>query len=435
MIAKRACTLSIIINNGVIKHIYSETVNNKLLELYPYGKYSLNETYEKILNIYEICPICGEKIYLFKYDKKCKYNATILNNKGYWIDKNDEDCNENEKMHKKFRLLSQKLHNFKNNKYLNNNIKNFMDKWYPFDFEKYNFKYLYEKFINFYYLCPICNCKIYPFIDTICKNIGTIPLKDGSFIEKEDKDCNKYELKHKYFRKESKNIEAAMNTLIELRKNLEWNERQNTINNNNLKIAREKQLWLRENDIEWSNRNKEQCRLMGKKYGPINIKKIKIKKLIDLYEKINSINFKLNNSNVNYFDISKLKENDICGAYLIRGKYKKNGVIYDLLTCKSKNIYNEISWVLRVISQPEKQDKVVTDDNPWTIAKWWYIANLYYDIEFILLTDLNGVSEEKSLLIEAKYAIEHDLVIKFDKKHIPQIDHETGNGKHGYWSL
>lgn len=39
------------------------------------------------------------------------------------------------------------------------------------------------------------------------------------------------------------------------------------------------------------------------------------------------------------------------------------------------------------------------------------------------------------LSIEAKYALENNMVVQFDKNHIPQIEYETKNGKHSYWSF
>ena len=138
---------------------------------------------------------------------------------------------------------------------------------------------------------------------------------------------------------------------------------------------------------------------------------------------------------VSYDNLQNLRKNDICSAYLIRAKYKENNNIYDLLTCKSKYIYDEIFWILKVLSQPKIQIKEISKENSWTYVKWWYIANLYENFEFILLTDPNGVSEEEALLAEAKYAINHNMLVEFDKSRIPQIDYEVHNGKHGYWSL
>ena len=135
---------------------------------------------------------------------------------------------------------------------------------------------------------------------------------------------------------------------------------------------------------------------------------------------------------ININNIFELKNNIICGAYAIKAKFKdykgteKENEVFNLLVCKSVNIYNEIYWVLRVLSQPKKQDK---ENEAWTIAKWWYIANLYYDFEFILLTDENGVSEKEALLAETKYAIDNNMFVEFDYNKHPIIS------KHSYFSL
>lgn len=184
------------------------------------------------------------------------------------------------------------------------------------------------------------------------------------------------------------------------------------------------------------------------KYREKNIEKVRenaIKNLIEfnknklfyIEKSLSDLNIAITKNSINILNnnLQNLRKNDICGAYLIRAKYKENNKIYDLLTCKSKFIYNEICWILRVLSQPKKQNKTISDSNPWTIAKWWYISNLYCNFEFVLLTDINGVSEEQALLIEAKYAIDNNLLIKFDENHIPQIEYEVHNGKHGYWNF
>ena len=124
-----------------------------------------------------------------------------------------------------------------------------------------------------------------------------------------------------------------------------------------------------------------------------------------------------------------MKENDICGAYILKGKFKnenKNNV-YNLLVCKSNKIYSEIYWILRVLSQPQKQDKNSID---WTIAKWWYIANLYYDFEFILLTSENGISEEEAILTEAKFGFDNNMICDKD-----QIKKDGYSKTHSYWNL
>lgn len=164
-----------------------------------------------------------------------------------------------------------------------------------------------------------------------------------------------------------------------------------------------------------------------KECGKKNIVKAKEFKINAIKEQLSNINVLINNKIIKYDDIRNLYENDICGVYLIRGKYKKDNEIYNLLVCKSINVYNEIYWILRVLSQSEKQDKY---NNSWTTAKWWYIANLYYDFEFTLLTDEKGVSENEALLAEAIYGIENNMIC--DKE---QIIKDGYSKNHSYWSL
>ena len=163
-----------------------------------------------------------------------------------------------------------------------------------------------------------------------------------------------------------------------------------------------------------------------------NLKKAKEARLNKIKEKLSNLSLNITENSININNIFKLRKNDICGSYIIKAKYKgdveteKEGNIYKLLPCKSKKMYDEICWVLRVLSQPDKQDK----NAEWTIAKWWYISNLYYDFEFKLLTDPNGVSEEEALIYEAKYAVDNDLFVEFKDKSnkIPNIN------KHAYFS-
>ena len=213
-----------------------------------------------------------------------------------------------------------------------------------------------------------------------------------------------------------------------------------SLNASKLATIRNIELW---NDLEWSKNQKQRVLKnleFAHKYwkdkpnlNPLseaNKNKIKNIKL-----KIDNLNLILIKNSIDVSKIEKLKKNDICGSYVIKAKFKDDlktnneNCIYPLLVCKSKYIYDEIRWILRVLSQPEKQDK----NAEWTIAKWWYIANLYYDFEFELLTDPNGVSDEEALLYEAKYAIDNDLFVEFksdnNKNRIPNIK------KHAYFSL
>ena len=191
-----------------------------------------------------------------------------------------------------------------------------------------------------------------------------------------------------------------------------------------IKKAQEKLAELWENDPEWAEKQRK------------NLSKAR-KNQIELFKKhIDKINVIFNNIKINYSKIKILKNNDICGSYVIKAKFKndvntkKEGNIYNILVCKSVKVYDEIYWALRVISQPEKQDKVVTDDNPWTIAKWWYIANLYYDFEFELITDEDGISEDIAILAEAKYGFGNDMLC--DRE---QIERDGYSKNHSYWSL
>ena len=199
-------------------------------------------------------------------------------------------------------------------------------------------------------------------------------------------------------------------------------------------IEKQKELW--ENDHEWAEKQRKNSSKIGKKYGAENLQKARLKQIEKIKESLNNINISLNSSLIDYNSIISLRKNDICGAYVIKAKFKgnietnKENDIYNILVCKSVKVYDEIYWALRVISQPEKQDKVVTNENPWTIAKWWYIANLYYDFEFELITDENGVDEETAILTEAKYGFGNDMLC--DRE---QIERDGYSKSHSYWSL
>lgn len=223
---------------------------------------------------------------------------------------------------------------------------------------------------------------------------------------------------------------SMQNILEDLRENEEWSKRQAKIALENLEKANAvlDELWK---DSEWAKWRIELLNGNLEKAREVRINKIK--------EQISKFPIFINKNSIDINNIQKLIKNDICGAYVIKAKFKsykgteREKDVFNLLTCKSKSIYSEIYWVLRVISQPEIQNKNVSEDNPWTKAKWWYISNLYYDFEFILLTDVDGVSEKQALLTEAKYAIENDLFVEF-------LENENGNKtpnieKHSYWSL
>ena len=151
------------------------------------------------------------------------------------------------------------------------------------------------------------------------------------------------------------------------------------------KKAIEKLNYLRKNDFEWvENQRKNSIE---------NLQKAKEARIQAVKDSISQLNLIITENSIDTSKIFELKQNDIYGAYVIKAKFKaykdrnKENNIYNVLVCKSVKIYNEIYWVLRVLSHPEKQNKIVSENNPWTAAKWWYISNLYYDFEFVLLTD------------------------------------------------
>ena len=198
-----------------------------------------------------------------------------------------------------------------------------------------------------------------------------------------------------------------------------------------LEKGRNKLNWLWENNPEWASIMKNKLSENGKR----TIYLARESKINKIKKSISNISLTINKNFIDINNIYNLRKNDICGAYIIKAKFKDNietekeRIVYDLLVCKSVKVYNEIYWVLRVLSQPERQDK----NAEWTIAKWWYIANLYYDFEFELLTDPNGVSEEDALLYEAKYAIDNNLFVEFkrdnDGNKVPNIK------KHASWNI
>lgn len=188
----------------------------------------------------------------------------------------------------------------------------------------------------------------------------------------------------------SKNSKININKVNKLWKNKEWAENQRKNIKQNLQKANEIKLGIRLKELE----------------------KLKI-----------NFNYK----EINYQNLNK---NIVCGSYVLKGKFKfdnDNNKYYDILICKSSDIYSEIRWILRVLSQPEKQEK----NNPdWTIAKWWYISNLYYNFKFILLTNENGIPEKEALLVEAKYGFDNNMICNKE-----QIFRDGYSKTHSYWSL
>ena len=227
--------------------------------------------------------------------------------------------------------------------------------------------------------------------------------------------------------------------------------------------AIERLIYLFNNDIEWSNKQRQICAENGKKtihfaleaieklretneewnknQTKINIENIKKARLfrLNVLKKLFEENpIKFNNKFISYDDLQQLKENDICGAWVIRAKFKaykgtdRENERFRLGPFKAKEVYDEMSWAGRVIKHPEKQDWIITEQNPWKYAKWWYISNLYYDFEFELITDENGVTEEEALVAEAAYASKYDIFVEFTEdeegRRIPIVE------KHAYWS-
>lgn len=216
--------------------------------------------------------------------------------------------------------------------------------------------------------------------------------------------------------------------------NAEWAENQRKICAENGKksiyFAQKAYIYLLENDKEFSNKMSE--------ISKNNLEKAK-EAQIQKFKKLFTENpIKLNDKIIYYDDLKKLKQNDICGSWIIRAKFKdykgtnRENERFRLGLFKAKEVYDEMSWAGRVIKQPGKQDWIITPKNPWTDAKWWYISNLYYDFEFELITDENGVTEEEALVAEAAYASKYNLFVKFttneEGRRIPIIE------KHAYWS-
>ena len=245
----------------------------------------------------------------------------------------------------------------------------------------------------------------------------------------------------------------GLNAQNQLRKtNPEWAEKNYKIHREAVKYA---QKWFDDNPedglkIRQSNIKKaqeatkqifEENGEKAEELRKIRAENIKIASqfLLDNIKKLFEENpIKFNNKFISYDDLQQLKENDICGAWVIRAKFKaykgtnRENERFLLGPFKNIKVYDEMSWAGRVIKHPEKQDWIITEQNPWKYAKWWYISNLYYDFEFELITDENGVTEEESLIAEAAYASKYNLFVEFTEdeegRRIPVIE------KHAYWS-
>ena len=287
--------------------------------------------------------------------------------------------------------------------------------------------------------CDICGSEIFLF-DKNCKNIGIIYNPGNNWKEKDDNDCNEFELKHKYWRFQQNS--KIFKRLHKEKDRIKFCQKCNSNTKHIIGIGcmscynktDDKRKASTQTMIKnWQN---EQWAKDQTKRNSFNNFKAKKSFLEKIKNQLNSINITFNNKNIDYYKIKELKENDICGAYVIKAKFKnykgspKENLVFNLLACKSNKIYKEIYWILRVLSQPEKQDKIVSEDNPWTIAKWWYISNLYYDFEFVLITNENGVSEEEALLTETKYGLNNNMIC--DKE---QIITKGFSETHSYWNL
>lgn len=228
----------------------------------------------------------------------------------------------------------------------------------------------------------------------------------------------------------TKNALKAGEANKKLWKDETWAKKQKEICLKNLEKAHEMFKFLWENDNNWKKDRLNFFTENGKKNGKLNLEKAKLKQLESIKNDFKNLHLKFysNSLDVSFENIKRLCKNDICGAYILKGKFKegKDNQTFNLLVCKSKKVYSEIYWILRVLAHPEKQDRY---NKSWAISKWWYISNLYQDFEFVLLTDPNGVPEDEALLAEAKYAIDNNLFVEFNEKHEPNIQ------KHCYFSL
>ena len=289
-----------------------------------------------------------------------------------------------------------------------------------------------NKIENFFNFCnSFCSQKFIGNLPYMRKSRSESNLKYRK--ENHEKAKKQFEIcKNGYYNWRRDNPEDARKTsMIGIKSMLKWQEN----NPEKSKIQRKEacksmskkiiDLW--ENDKEWAeNQKKISLRNLEK------AKQVKIQKLKKLFEE-NPIQF--NSQLISFEKLQELKQNDICGSWVIKEKFKaykgtnRENEIFKLGPFKSVKVYNEMYWAFRVISQPQKQDMFNID---WTIAKWWYIANLYYDFEFEIITDKKGVSEEEALIIEAAYASKYNLFVKFTKdeegRRIPIVE------KHAYWN-
>ena len=122
----------------------------------------------------------------------------------------------------------------------------------------------------------------------------------------------------------------------------------------------------------------------------------------------------------------------ICGSIGLTGVYKGDGVRYALTAGKSVNLQREINFFLYNITHPDEMPPYGTIDlNTGKIdsdySRWYTIANEYEDFEILLLTDEEGVDEEKALDCEFLWSIENGAYYNSNS------DRTKVAGTHGYW--
>lgn len=122
----------------------------------------------------------------------------------------------------------------------------------------------------------------------------------------------------------------------------------------------------------------------------------------------------------------------ICGAIGLTGVYKGDGIRYALTAGKSVNLQKEINFFVYNITHPNEMPPYGTiDPNTGKIdsdyGRWYTIANEYEDFEILLITDEEGVDEEKALDCEFLWSIENGAYYNSNS------DRTKVEGTHGYW--
>ena len=195
----------------------NDKIREKLLKIKPTDK---SKTYQEWIDefnsIYTICSICGEKIYI--YEENCKNSAIIPDSSpNHWHEKPDKECNEKELKHKFFRidqLKKEALPKAIKNKL---NIPNILPESRKIleNFDCYNTNKTYDQLKDelgkiILYNCEICGEPVYFWYNN-CKYLGILKqneiennFSNAKFIDKPDKQCNKFELIHKKYRNDIK---------------------------------------------------------------------------------------------------------------------------------------------------------------------------------------------------------------------------------------